>query len=450
MLTSTCTRRGSGRRSPYCCGHGLRTVIAVVTLLVHGTFHCGFTVHSAVYDPGPSPHGSLSTHQDHHFPDGNPVTRSSPSSSSFRPEGDDELLLCDEEQTRRTVDPQQQRRRRRRSHNEGDSHGVRLTSALSSPVGLPPLFWNEVVSPSDSTTSEPSSQRRQRQRQKQHVKVDAAADAADKTKREARLIEALTQPLIADEVWQGLTGTEFCDHADILLGPLAAMGERLVRSDSHGDAEDNEWIHWTVHNPSEHARPLHEGAVHIWIGRTQPRDHRTYRGANVPFIKSRCLLPQQSVTDIVDLLLDSARIREYNPYSTGRRDVWVRDRHTRIAKNRVQPPMVGSKPMLSTTLLHARPSGTEEQEDGTWIVVSRAVGGTHYDEPDDDRPAGRTNIYLGCNVLQPIDDGTSCVLTAVTHAESSAIPPIMAERLGVKGALNFVKDLRQRVKAVGS
>ena len=77
-------------------------------------------------------------------------------------------------------------------------------------------------------------------------------------------------------------------------------------------------------------------------------------------------------------------------------------------------------------------------------MVSRAIGGTRYHEPDDDS-AGRSDILLGVNLLQPID-ASSCQLTAVTHVYSSAVPAMLAERLGVKSAIKFVKDMRSLVE----
>lgn len=271
---------------------------------------------------------------------------------------------------------------------------------------------------------------------------DAAAKAA------AALVESLTQPLISDSVWHSLSGTEFRDNADKLLEPLATMGERLTM---HDDI-NNEWIEWSLHDKSAMDKPLEDGVIRLWTGRCkkmqQPQAATTsaapYYGSDLPFIKSQSIVPL-SVDELVDLLLDSARIQSYNKWSLGRRDCWVRDAYTKIVKNRVHAV---SKTMISTTLLHARPATTTVSGDGAWVVVSRAVGGHAYAEPDDAK-AGRSDILLGCNVLQPIDgDDESCLLTAVTHVYSSTVPKLMAERLGVKGAINFVKDLRKLKVAV--
>ena len=170
------------------------------------------------------------------------------------------------------------------------------------------------------------------------------------------------------------------------------------------------------------------------------RNDGSYYGSQVPFIKTRSIIPL-AVEEMVELLLDSSRVKTYNPWSLGRRDCWVADydaEHTKIVKNRVQPPF-GAKAMVSTTLLHARPAAATE-DDGAWIVVSRSVGGFRFAEPDD-ATVGRSDILLGVNLLQPVDN-ESCLLTAVTHVYSSAVPTMLAERLGVQSAVKFVRDMR--------
>jgi hypothetical protein len=46
------------------------------------------------------------------------------------------------------------------------------------------------------------------------------------------------------------------------------------------------------------------------------------------------------------------------------------------------------------------------------------------------------------NLLQPVGDDSSLV-TAITHVQSTIVPAMLAESLGVKGAIQFVSDLRR-------
>jgi hypothetical protein len=73
--------------------------------------------------------------------------------------------------------------------------------------------------------------------------------------------------------------------------------------------------------------------------------------------------------------------------------------------------------------------------------VSRAVGGREYCD-DEDADCGRSDILLGINLLEPVGDDSTLV-TAITHVQSSVVPSMMAEGLGVKGAIKFVHDLRR-------
>jgi hypothetical protein len=73
--------------------------------------------------------------------------------------------------------------------------------------------------------------------------------------------------------------------------------------------------------------------------------------------------------------------------------------------------------------------------------VSRAVGGSQYCDSAD-AECGRSDILLGINLLQPVNDDSTLV-TAITHVQSSVVPALLAESLGVKGAIQFVHDLRR-------
>ena len=79
-------------------------------------------------------------------------------------------------------------------------------------------------------------------------------------------------------------------------------------------------------------------------------------------------------------------------------------------------------------------------------MVSRAVGGGRFLDQNDEG-CGTSDILLGVNLMEPTDCDDSCVLTCINHVYCSAIPNMLAERLGVKGAIKFVKDMRA-LKAV--
>ena len=254
-------------------------------------------------------------------------------------------------------------------------------------------------------------------------------------------LKHLMDPLIPQSLWNRLTGNEFPEHMELLEG-LARTGYRLSSND-----ESNEWVAWTKVS-SSFKESLEEGGIHVWTGR-KSSDDKSYYGAAAPFIKSRSIVPL-SPMEFIELLLDSNRVKAYNKWSTGRLDLWKSsDERTKIVQNTNNVP-VGGKPLRSTTLLHACPVDSlfpskktqKPGEETSWLLLSRAVG----PQPED-KNIGTSDILLGVNLIQPHGEGES-VLTAITHVYSTAVPGMLAEKLGVKSAIKFVKDIRGMVVPV--
>jgi hypothetical protein len=233
------------------------------------------------------------------------------------------------------------------------------------------------------------------------------------------LSDALSQPLIKESAWNAQSGEEFQRKPD-LVRKLALMGERVAANDG-----PDEWIKWKLNRDDPNG-------ISVWTGKAQKKG---CYGSQLPLIKSRSIIPL-SCKDMVDLMMDSSKVPIYNTWSMGRKDCWVLDDHTKIVQNRVKPP-IGSKQLVSTTLLHACPLDND-----AWVIVSRAVRG--FPEPED---ACKTEILLGVNLVEPVGD-KSCRLTSVNHVYTSGVPTMLAESLGVKSAVKFVNDLR-RLRAEG-
>lgn len=240
--------------------------------------------------------------------------------------------------------------------------------------------------------------------------------------QQERILHSLVEPIISHDVWDILTGQEFQQHHPKLLDGLVALGERMAMHDA-----SDEYIDWSPYKSYNAQSIQHDGAIHVWTGKSKVDGY----GSKSPWIKTRSIVPL-TPQEMAELLLDSSRVKTYNQWSTGRQDLVMIDGElTKIVKNRTQPP-IGSKSMQSVTVMHARPLN-----EYTWIVVSRAVGGSQYYDPDE----GRSDILLGVNLFQAYDDD-SCIVTAITHVYSTAVPSMLAEQLGVKGATKFIKDMR--------
>jgi hypothetical protein len=228
------------------------------------------------------------------------------------------------------------------------------------------------------------------------------------------LSEMLSQPLIKEWAWNAQSGAEFQQKPE-LTRKLALMGEQVATNDG-----PDEWIKWKLYKDDPNG-------ISVWTGRAQKEG---CYGSQLPLIKSRSVIPL-SCKEMVDLMMDSSKVPMYNKWSLGRKDCWVLDDHTKIVQNLVKPP-IGSKHLVSTTLLHACPLDND-----AWVIVSRAVRG--FPEPAD---ASKTEILLGVNLVEPLGDN-ACRLTSVNHVYTSGVPTMLAESLGVKSAIKFVNDIRR-------
>ena len=97
--------------------------------------------------------------------------------------------------------------------------------------------------------------------------------------------------------------------------------------------------------------------------------------------------------------------------------------------------------------MHARKlrhgDSSKEPLDG-YIVVSRALTGGKW-APKDNTGENyvRNEILLGVNLLKAIpDEPDKTELTAVTHVYSPMVPVMLAKSAGMKGAVDFVRDIR--------
>ena len=166
------------------------------------------------------------------------------------------------------------------------------------------------------------------------------------------------------------------------------------------------------------------------------------------------------------------------------------DGEAKIVRNVTKPPM-SKKLMEFVTLMYARKlnkhdnvnagyfgggplnkSNENDNDNGTgssYIVVTRAVsggrwsvsnqgqgnnndgvttrGGSSHDEENEqkasDEEMTRSEILLGVNLLRSIPgEPNKTEVTAVTHVYSPSVPTMLAGTVGVKGAVDFVKDIR--------
>lgn len=224
--------------------------------------------------------------------------------------------------------------------------------------------------------------------------------------------------------------------------------------------------------------------VLVWAGKftASASGNDAGYGSDLPIIKTTSII-HQSPRYLAELLMDSNKVQVYNKMSLGRSDVKVfqtgvdtqggsfGDGESKVVRNLTKPPMVSSL-IEFVTCMHARklrPSDMDilsygstgndgdtsmapEAKNGNelgYIVVSRAVTGGEWDnnssnaKSDNGEKLVRNEILLGVNILKAVpDEPDKTELTSVTHVYSPMIPLMLAKNAGVKGAVDFVRDIR--------
>lgn len=262
----------------------------------------------------------------------------------------------------------------------------------------------------------------------------------------------LSRPLIPQDAWEVATGLEFQDPE--LVESLVQSGLELCNS--QGDEDPN--VEWFTHSSTEklldeygdRMRALEEdGHVLVYVGKARKEG---VVGSHLPLIKTQSILPL-GAEEMANLLMDSSRVKIYNKMSLGRKDIRILNRNTKIVRNLTQPPVTSSK-MVTVTLMHSRPlrdtdplmADTSPYKNG-YVVVSRAVPGVIDDAELAD--LARNEILIGVNLLQEISPN-ECLMTAVTHVYSPALPAMFASSMGVKSAVDFIRDIRHSCQPVAS
>jgi hypothetical protein len=191
------------------------------------------------------------------------------------------------------------------------------------------------------------------------------------------------------------------------------------------------------------AKPLNATDVWMWIGSVP---HKGY-GNDIPCVKSRGLV-NKSPKQLAELLMDSSRVKTYNKNSQGREDhcVWqlglANDAEstfgrgeTKVTRSINKAPMI-RKPLEFISLLHGR-----KLEDGTHVVVARNVSGPISNMSG--KPMVRNEILLNVHVLKPVEGNPNQTsMVNINHLKSPVVPIMVAKKVGLASATNFLKDIR--------
>lgn len=244
------------------------------------------------------------------------------------------------------------------------------------------------------------------------------------------------------------------------FGTTTTLNESMWHPDSKTEklikkagGSDNEWIKYTFEQgkiKASTASLLSSKDVLVWSGSFK---HGLY-GSEVPAIRSVGIV-DTSAKKLLELLVDSSRVKEYNKISLGRTDIITFDGNldeegpfgksiTKVMRSESKPPMMS--PLALTSILHAK-----KISDGSgYLIVSRAV---HRPEEEAVSSSIKTEIVMGVNLIVDFDDNDEdensgkqrCLFINVSHMRSPMVPLYIAKRVAVTTAHKFINDIRSLV-----
>lgn len=209
-------------------------------------------------------------------------------------------------------------------------------------------------------------------------------------------------------------------------------------------ASSDDWIQNTFDNGLVNLTSgpnRHEQDILVWSGHFQ----NNYYGSELPAIRVAGIV-NMAPRDLMELLTDSTRTKEYNKMSLGREDLVTFQTSlteegpfgkciAKVFKSTTKPPLV-RKLMVLVNCSFAKDLG----DDG-YIIVSRAV--IHPDNATPQPKVIQSEMLLGVNLIRKIDgEPDKCVMINVNHIRSPMIPMVVAKKLGISAAIGFFNDVR--------
>lgn len=225
-----------------------------------------------------------------------------------------------------------------------------------------------------------------------------------------------------------------------------SKSEKLIKKASGG----NQWMKETFSMGlrGTAAASASSKDVLVWSGSFK---HGLY-ASEIPAFRSAGVMDVSS-KKLMELLVDSTRVKEYNKISLGRTDVVTFDGSldkegpfgksiTKVMRAESKPPMMSN--VALTTLLHAK----QLPDASGYLIVTRAVH--RPGEESSVATSMKPEIVIGVNLIMDFDDNIDggkkrCLMINVNHMYSPMVPMYIAKRLAVTSAHKFVNDIRELV-----
>lgn len=265
-------------------------------------------------------------------------------------------------------------------------------------------------------------------------------------------------PLDSNELWVALDNGVDGSHSPLAPAAVQALEytgrEQVALNESMWTPADkptittlakydkSSWVNCTFQ--SEGFVPAVTSAdkehILIWHGKFT---HGLY-GSDLPLVRASGII-DVAPEKLIDLLVDSKRVKEYNSISQGRTDLNVLQADmssgifggvTKVFRTKSR---VLRKDIELTSLCHARPL-----PDGSgFVFLTRSV--TVMDESNLNVVS---EILLGVNIIKRVEGNPNQTLfIAINHLKSAMVPMMIAKRIALQSAGNFIQDLRRACAA---
>lgn len=309
---------------------------------------------------------------------------------------------------------------------------------------------NSIDQRGDVTNSEPSGQGGRRNKICRHDSFIRAHDLTLSEGVDSSIVSLQTTDVsdIANALFQ--LGYECAMDESDRWTPEQGTGKLLSKRANNGDVDGpiGDWPNAACGDE-----------VLVWTSKCIHGGH----GSEYPLVKARGLIPT-SALHMIELLLDSTRVKEYNKMSLGRIDEHCFatgvERLTecpctgllgelKIVRSKSQPPVV-RKPIELRLLLHARRLHSEVDNSASYLTIGRSIwetdqGTAHTDE----NSVTRCEMLLSVNLIRDVpssssssDDQKMCEITTITHGISPGIPISIGKRIGLAAAIKYIRDIR--------
>lgn len=250
-----------------------------------------------------------------------------------------------------------------------------------------------------------------------------------------------------------------CDGRNMVLNALAKRALTVVTDEGPmwvPDRSTEKII--SSRGPSEQEWHYASGGdVFVWSGKL---DFEGF-GDDILAVKARAIIPT-TAENMLNLLMDSSRVKEYNKMSLGRTDQFFFKKgvdstedglkgEAKVFRSLSSIPLI-KKQIELRAMMYAKTFDEEIHGSKGYLAVTRSVWEDEASAPTKDKKGDsggnadfiRSEMLLSVNCIRDISASKpgSCELTTVTHFHTPGMPTFGAKTMGMKAAANFIKDVQ--------